>query len=117
GETVAAGRSVAAQEDPWTRAPDRGAWPTRHVDRLRVELGVRDRHDVAVVRPAVRLAPQAVEDGELILEEIRALLDRREGQPQLAVLQVVPARTEPDLEPSTAHLVDRRDHLGQVPRV
>ena len=53
--------------------------------------GVLDLTLVPVERPAVGLAPQPVEDRELVLEQVGALLDRRERQPELAVLGVVPA--------------------------
>ena len=58
-----------------------------------------------------------MQDRELVLEEIGALLDRRERQAELAMLQVVPASPDADLDPSAAHLVDGRHDLGERPRM
>ncbi len=70
-----------------------------------------------VVRPAIGLAPQAVEDRQLVLEQIRAFLDRREGQAQLPVLVVVPAGPDPDFDATAAHLVHGRHDLRQDARM
>ncbi len=58
-----------------------------------------------------------MEDREVVLEQVGPLRDRRERQPELAVLVVVPARAEPELDPAAGHLVDRRHDLGEVARV
>src|SRR4029078_10766191 len=71
-------------------ATDRRARPARHVDRLRVEAGLLDRDRVGVVGPDIPLAPHAAEAGQLVLEEVGPLLDRREVETQLAVLELVP---------------------------
>ena len=58
-----------------------------------------------------------MEDRQLILHQVGALLDIGERQPELAVLDVVPAGADPDLDPSAAHLVDGRDDLGEAARM
>ena len=53
----------------------------------------------------------------MVLHQVGPLLDRREGQAELAVLDVVPAGAHADLDPSAAHLVDRRHDLGEAARM
>ena len=72
---------------------------------------------MAVVRPAIRFAPQPEQDRELVLHEVRAVLDRREGETELAMFEFVPAGAHADLDPSTAHLVHGRHDLGERARV
>ena len=58
-----------------------------------------------------------MQDGQLVLQQVGALLDRRELQAELAVLEVVPPGARADLDPTAAHLVDRRDDLGEHTRM
>ena len=109
--------AVAADDDPRPHRPDRRRRSPRDLHRLRVELRVVDADPPAPVRPAVGLAPQPVEERQLVLDEVKAFADIRKVQPKLAVLLVVPARTDADLDPAAAHLVDRRDDLREHPRV
>ena len=46
--------------------------------------------------------------------QIGPLLDRREREAELAMLELVPAGPDADLDAPAAHLVDRRDDLGEV---
>ncbi len=68
----------------------------------------------AGVRPAVGFAPQAKQDRELVFKQVRTVSDGRKRNPELAMLQLIPAGSQPHLEPPAAHLVDGRRHLGQV---
>ena len=113
----AARRSLTARDDPRPGGavrPDRAA---RHVHRLRPEERVLHVDRVTLERPAVRLAPQPVQDGELVLEQVGTFVDRREGQPVLAMLEVVPAGPDADLDATAAHLVDGRHDLREVAEV
>ena len=54
-----------------------------------------------------------MEQGELVLDEVKAFADIRKVQPELAVFLVVPARTNTGLDPTAAHLVDGRHDLRE----
>ena len=54
-----------------------------------------------------------VEDLQLVLQQVRPLGDLRERQAELAVLRVVPAGPDADLDPAAAHLVDRGNDFGE----
>jgi len=60
-----------------------------------VEVGVTDRDVVTLVRPAIGLAPEPMQDGELILHAIGPLADRREVESQPPMLDLVPACPTP----------------------
>src|SRR5688500_14261457 len=83
----------------------------RHVA---VAPGSPDLPVVPLERPAVALVPQAVHGGQLLGEHVLPLAERRERNPKLRVLLLVPAGTDPGLDPTTAHLVDRLDQLGEI---
>src|SRR4051794_25555629 len=55
-----------------------------------------------------------MQDRELVLEQVGALADRRERKPERKVILLVPAGADPDLDPSAAHVIDRRDKLHEV---
>jgi hypothetical protein len=71
----------------------------------------------ALVVPAVGLAPQPVQDGQLVLQQVGPLLDGREGEAELRVLLLVPTGPDADLDATTAHLIHRRDDLGEDARM
>ena len=89
----------------------------RDRDGLRVEDRLLDGQRPSLVRPAVRLAPQAVEHGQLVFDGVHALAERRERQSELAMLELVPPGPDADLDTTTAHLVRGRDDLGEGARV
>ena len=68
---------------------------------------------LALERPAVRLRPQPAQDRQLVLHEVCALIDLREGKTQLAVFGLVPARADADFDSTAAHLVDGGHNLGE----
>ena len=117
GETVGPRRSPPPDDDPRPRAADGVRGRPGTSTGFGWNSGLADRTRCAVERPAVRLAPQAVQDRQLVLHQVRALLDRRERQPELAVLELVPAGADADLDPAAAHLIDGRHDLGEDARV
>ncbi len=54
--------------------------------------------------------------GELLLEPVEALAERREGDPVGGVLGVVPAGAESELDPAPAHGVDLGHRDGERDR-
>ena len=49
-----------------------------------------------------------MQDGQLVFEEVEALPDSGEGEAVSVVFGLVPARSEPYLNPTLAHVVDLR---------
>ena len=84
------------------------------VDEPRVAVHRVVRPVVLEGRPGGR-RPQAGDDGELLLEPVEALADRREGDAEGGVLLLEPARAQPELDPPAAHLVDPGDGHGERP--
>ncbi len=58
-----------------------------------------------------------MEDRQLVLHEVGPLADRRKGEAELAMFDLAPAGPDADLDAAAAHLIDRRDDLGERPRV
>ena len=88
-----------------------GAWTGR---------GCASRPSSAVVRAGERerrAGPRAVHDLELLGEPVHALAQRREREAVGAVLGLVPARAEAELDAPAGHVVGGRDDLGQLGRV
>ena len=72
---------------------------------------------LALERPAVGLFPKAMQNGQLVLQEVCPLPDFGEAQTQLAVLRIVPTGSDTHLYAPAAHLVDRGHNLGEGSRV
>jgi hypothetical protein len=68
-------------------------------------------------RGADRRGPQARDDGQLVLEALEALAERREGDGVGLVLGLVPAGAEAQLDAAAAHLVDLRHRDGERARM
>ena len=58
-----------------------------------------------------------MEDLELVLEQVVALRRRREVEAERAVLVLVPAGAETDLDPAAAHVVDLGGDDREAPEV
>ena len=65
----------------------------------------RERHRI--------LGPQAVDDLQLLLEQLHARAERREVEAVRRVLSLVPPCAEPELEAAARHVVDRRRRLRE----
>ena len=61
----------------------------------------------------MRVGPQPADDGELLLQALEALSEGRERDGVGLVLGLVPARTQTELDPAAAHLVDLRHGDGE----
>src|SRR5436190_17934106 len=83
---------------------------------LRPEPRVLDPVEAPLERPAVGLVPETVEDRGLLLEHRRPVLDRREREAVASVLVLMPARAETDVDPATAHPIDRHCDPRKVSR-
>ena len=124
---VGAGRGQVELVRVAGRDPERARRPLPAHEEVRVaavppgedaRLGPEQRilHGMVLAgeRPAVRLVPQPMDDLQRLLQHLRALADLREREPVAAVLILVPAGAETQLDAPAAQLV-RRDHdLGQV---
>src|SRR5262249_17235071 len=93
---------TAAADDERHRAPH---WP-------RITLGRHER--VARLVQGNRLAaPQRTNGARAAVEAIEALLQGRERDPEHAVLTLVPAGADPEVEAPAGEMVDRRRALGE----
>ncbi len=77
-------------------------------DQVRARALERLRQDRAVVAP---LRPDQL---ELLLQQLHARADRREGEPVRLVLGLQPAGAEPELHAPARHVVGGDDDLGEL---
>jgi hypothetical protein len=102
-----------------TRAPlaaDDNRW-CGLLDRTGPEERGRDRVMTPLERPTVGFLPEPSQDRELLLEHLGADLDRRERDPVVGVLALVPAGAKAHLDAATRHLVDGGHDLRQNARM
>jgi hypothetical protein len=104
--------------DPQSAALAARADHERHAAARRQRIAFRLDERVVGLRERCFLAlPERADRARTALEPVHALLERRKGDPEHAVLALVPPGADAEVEPAAAQLRHRRRPLGEQRRM